>query len=346
MTITTYVSMDLALAGAKGRVNAMQNDKYTRRVVLSLYEHGVPWEVPAGCTATVRYRKADGTGGIYDALPDGSMACSIAENKVTLILAPQVCAAAGPVQLVVSLQLNETELLTFPLQVQVHADPGEGVKSVNYTALWGAENGCYNLFADGDYIPTIVLSEPYTGINVTEHVDPKKIVAATEYGLGLRVHFLDGSGNPCSAVLQERYETDISSKDDGEGGTLYTYSRYYCGLVSDPYTTGFGEIVLKDTCVDNVHTVTLHRYLQEYTDGTVKTVNGVSPDEDGNVEVATSRTATAMDLSNWDNGTFTVDFDDGTRMNGTVTFDEAGNPVSIGDGTNTMTITWPTEVTE
>jgi hypothetical protein len=94
--------------------------------------------------------------------------------------------------------------------------------------------------------------------------------------------------------------------------------------VSDPYTTGFGKIVLKDDCADNVHTVTLHRYLQEYT----------------------GRTATAMDLSNWDNGTFTVDFSDGTRMNGTVTFDEAGNPVTIGDGTNTMTITWPAEVTE
>ena len=137
------------------------------------------------------------------------------------------------------------------------------------------------------------------------------------------MHFLDGNGNPCSAVLQEWYETDISSKNDGEGGTLYTYSRYYCGLVSDPYTTGFGKIVLKDDCADNVHTVTLHRYLQEYT----------------------GRTATAMDLSNWDNGTFTVDFDDGTRMNGTVTFDEAGNPVTISDGTNTMTITWPAEVT-
>lgn len=258
MTITSYVNMDLAYPGARGRVNAMQNDKYTRRVVLSLYEHGVPWAVPAGCTATVRYRKTDGTGGAYDALPDGSVACSIADNQVTLVLAPQVCTAAGLVQLVVSLQRNEEELLTFPLQVQVQPDPGEGVKSVNYTALWGAQDGCYNLFTgnefvgDNDFVPDFDLGAERTEIDVTAYLDPQKVSGAAEYGLALRVWFTDVSrGVNGSVLLTDRYISDI------QGGS---HKVYYCGVAHDPYSgKSYGEFVLQESCDEGVFTYKLCR---------------------------------------------------------------------------------------
>lgn len=46
-----------------------------------------------------------------------------------------------------------------------------------------------------------------------------------------------------------------------------------------------------------------------------------------------------IDFSNFDNGSFTVSYEDGTVSNHTVTFDAAGNPVSIDD----MTIVWGAE---
>ena len=71
----------------------------------------------------------------------------------------------------------------------------------------------------------------------------------------------------------------------------------------------------------------------------VKTVNGQEPDEQGNVVVgggsAELPTVTAIDLSNFENGSFT-ETAGGVTITHTVTFDTQGRPTKIDD----IAITW------
>ena len=85
MIITSKIEMDLALSGQTPEVEAVQDDKYSRNLEVSLLAAGTPWEVPAGTYAVVRYMKPDGTGGSYDTLPDGSAACSISGSAISFI---------------------------------------------------------------------------------------------------------------------------------------------------------------------------------------------------------------------------------------------------------------------
>ena len=79
--------------------------------------------------------------------------------------------------------------------------------------------------------------------------------------------------------------------------------------------------------------------------GTVTSVNGVQPDENGNVQIETGVTpeevlealpaVTAVDFSAFDRGSFTETVD-GEAVTHAVTFDEQGRPTTIDD----IAITW------
>lgn len=135
MIITSKIEMDLALSGQTPEVEAVQDDKYSRNLEVSLLAAGTPWEVPAGTYAVVRYMKPDGTGGSYDTLPDGSAACSISGSVVTVALAPQVCTASGLVRLAIGLMGLEAEINTFAINLVVHRNPGIDAVSEDYTNM-------------------------------------------------------------------------------------------------------------------------------------------------------------------------------------------------------------------
>lgn len=61
------------------------------------------------------------------------------------------------------------------------------------------------------------------------------------------------------------------------------------------------------------------------------------------LENGTNLKAVSIDFSNFDNGSFSVTNGDGTVSNFAVTFDDAGNPVNINDGTNDFAIVWGAE---
>lgn len=137
MNTTHQLSMDLAKRGAAPRVDAVQDDRYSRNLQFLLYESGQTWQIPASATAVVRYRKPDGTGGEYDLLPNGSTAYSISGNSLTVALAPQVCTVPGIVQLSVCLRSGESEISTFAVFVNVERKPGFSAESEDYHKLQG-----------------------------------------------------------------------------------------------------------------------------------------------------------------------------------------------------------------
>ena len=66
--------IDMTYSGVTQRIDVMQEDKYTRNIEVPLYVNNLPWDIPSGATAVIRYQKPDGTGGDYNAMPDGSPA--------------------------------------------------------------------------------------------------------------------------------------------------------------------------------------------------------------------------------------------------------------------------------
>ena len=126
MNITHKITLDLAARGATPRLPVKQGDAYTRTVEITLCSGGVAWTVPteATVTALVRYRKADGTAGMYDTLPDGETpAVTWDSNVLTVNLAPQMLTCPGLTRCDVVL-LNGTKMLaTFDFHLAVEPSP-------------------------------------------------------------------------------------------------------------------------------------------------------------------------------------------------------------------------------
>ena len=122
MVITNKIEIDLARLGVQQLFHAVQNDANSRVVEISLLENGAAWNVPDSATAAMAYRKADGTSGLYDTLPDGQPAYSITGNVVIFTLAPQMLTVPGVVQASVVLTKESVRLATFPFSVGVERD--------------------------------------------------------------------------------------------------------------------------------------------------------------------------------------------------------------------------------
>lgn len=125
MIITNKVNMDLQQPAFVPAIAVVQNDRYTRNIELTLYSGGEAWTIPETAAVLLRYSKSDGTGGEYDTLPNGNVAWSATENVLTIVLAPQVLTAPGPVHLSVSLQDEGKQLSTFAFMLNVQPEVGE-----------------------------------------------------------------------------------------------------------------------------------------------------------------------------------------------------------------------------
>lgn len=124
MIITNHVSMDLIKNNRSATINAVQDDRYSRNLEISLFENGIPWTAPENTSFLIRYSKCDGKAGEYDTLPDGSKAWVMEDNILTIALAPQVLTVPGPVSLSIRMIQDEKQLSTFSLLIHVSSAIG------------------------------------------------------------------------------------------------------------------------------------------------------------------------------------------------------------------------------
>lgn len=127
MKVTNKITIHLDDQRLMPPVDVMQCDAYTRVLECSLYSGGTAWTVPDGVSVAVAYRRADGSKGIYDTLPDGSAACTVAGNVVTAVLVPQALAVSGATFVTV-LFTDDTgkQLTTFCVKLNVERNPAVG----------------------------------------------------------------------------------------------------------------------------------------------------------------------------------------------------------------------------
>ena len=190
MRVIQRIRMDLCGCAIPPIINAMQNDGNTRIVEVSLYSRGAAWLPPEGVTVSAHYQKPDGTAGMYDTLPDGTLAYTITDNVVAATLAPQMTTVPG--KIVVSLVFLDglgKQLATFPFHVQVAADP----------AAKATESGDY--FNLHSFLP-----QPTNAAAVGQHLEIEEV---TEDGRVLKVRATNNTGG-------------ISVTDDGDGNVTIT----------------------------------------------------------------------------------------------------------------------------
>lgn len=96
MNIKHSIGLNLSADAIPGRLHMVQGDANSRTIVATLWDCAQLYSIPAGAAIMVRFRKPDGTGGLYDATESGSKV-SYAGSIVTAPVATQMLAVAGDV---------------------------------------------------------------------------------------------------------------------------------------------------------------------------------------------------------------------------------------------------------
>lgn len=96
LTVKQAVQLSMTLNGVPPTLHMVQGDTNSRTIVATLWDGAQPYSIPAGAAIMVRFRKPDGTGGLYDATEGGNKV-SYAGSIVTAPVATQMLAVAGDV---------------------------------------------------------------------------------------------------------------------------------------------------------------------------------------------------------------------------------------------------------
>lgn len=151
MTVTSNITLDLRRPDStRSCVYAKTGD--SRSVEAALYDGGEPWAAPSGATVVIRFCKPDKTGGIYDTLPSGATAYTIATDQdtggtvVTATLAPQMLTCPGLVVADMVIISGSDTVATFSWRVDVQRSPMDGVDTTsqdyyNYQTLAQINSG-------------------------------------------------------------------------------------------------------------------------------------------------------------------------------------------------------------
>lgn len=119
MIVTHEITMDLLDRKSVPGIDATQDDRYTRNIAVTLLSGEQAWIYPDDGETVIRYSKPDGTGGVYDTLPDGTPAWTAEGNVLTLALAPQVLTVPGAVLLSAQVSRGEEVLSIFSIAIRV-----------------------------------------------------------------------------------------------------------------------------------------------------------------------------------------------------------------------------------
>lgn len=142
MLITKEIAMNLNYRESTPVLDVIQGDS-ARAVVIRLMAGEEAWNIPEDVSIVMQYQCQDGTGGMYDALPDGSAAYSVLGNSLTVMLASQLCAVPGKTGLQVTMLRGDEQISTFYMEIRVAPQINAQTEGEVYTNLaqWLEENG-------------------------------------------------------------------------------------------------------------------------------------------------------------------------------------------------------------
>lgn len=215
MIITHQITMELNRSRPLEPVCVMQDDRYSRDVCVLLTLDDDPWPIPDGARAVIHFEKADGTGGNYDTLPDGTAACSFSGNALTVSLAPQTCTVPGAVKLTVTLILGEKVISTFAFYLSVQRAVGLQAVSENYFKVAGA-------LADSGWEPDMYLGTDEEGRVIARSAAAgggTDGISATHSWNGTVLTVTSASGTSSADLKGEKGEPGVPGEKGDKGDT-------------------------------------------------------------------------------------------------------------------------------
>lgn len=225
MIITHKLSIDLAEKTTPVQIDAVQGDS-GRVLSLKLFTNGIPWQIPEGTAAVIRYRNAEGIGGTYDTLPDGSYAFSTKNNVLTVSLAPQVLAAPGKTVLSILLTDGSRCISTFDILVHVQPCLDTGITKPEKNAYLSGFLIAPEQAEAGQYL-RVLQTDSRGRVTRLEAVDAPGAGNGDLAAIGAKII----SGEISSIVLLGDSITDGAGGSDYNGNfsnTLSTNTEGYC----------------------------------------------------------------------------------------------------------------------
>ncbi len=248
MNLIQPISMDL-LRRQVATVEAVQTDT-ARTLALSLFAGDAPWPIPQGTVVRIRFCRADGTGGVYDTLADGSSAAEIQDNTVTFLLPAQVCSCPGVTEVTVELQKEAAILHSFCILVHVQGLPdGEAAEGSVTTASWlpqpaaGAQVGqllAVSAVSQTGAVTGLEAVDSAGGcfrVNLLEDADSDAGVSADKsYDQVIQAH---KAGMACQAVLMGALVLPLTVILEEEGALFFS-GFYFDGVNAALYVAVMG----------------------------------------------------------------------------------------------------------
>ena len=148
MQITHKIALDFAVQGPTPTLCAVQGDCGTRLVQITLTENGTAWTIPSDAAVSIRYRRPDGTGGVYDTLSDGSSAWSAGDGTLDLIIAPELLCLEGLTVVSAAITREEAVLGTFCFHVIAAPDPSADIPPADKYISLGSTIGELKAYVD------------------------------------------------------------------------------------------------------------------------------------------------------------------------------------------------------
>ena len=145
LTVKQVVQLSMTLNGVPPTLHMVQGDTNSRAISASLWAGAEPYNVPAGASVMLRFRKPDGTGGMYSET-ETQQSITWAENSVTIPVAAQVLTAEGAVLAQVDVYAGESDssaerLASFAFVILVQPDvyPDAQIISSDYYNILAAD---------------------------------------------------------------------------------------------------------------------------------------------------------------------------------------------------------------
>ena len=96
MEIIQTVDLNLSFRGIPPKISMVQGDSNTRIIQAHLWDGANTYTIPTGAAVMMRFRKPDGTGGLYDKT-EGGQSVTVSGSTVTVPVATQMLTVAGVV---------------------------------------------------------------------------------------------------------------------------------------------------------------------------------------------------------------------------------------------------------
>ena len=146
MEIIQKVDLNLSFWGIPPKISMVQGDSNTRIIQAKLWDGANPYTIPTGSSVMMRFRKPDGTGGLYDKT-EGGQSITVSGSTVTAPVATQMLTVAGVVMAEVDIyaagedSASAQNLASFAFLVEVSPSvyPDAEIISSDYYSVLTAE---------------------------------------------------------------------------------------------------------------------------------------------------------------------------------------------------------------